>query len=173
MVAPFVINGAMNGACFLAYLEQCLVPTLKPDDVVIIDNLKAHHVAGVREAIEAAGATLRYLPKYSPDLDPIELAFAKLKALLRQAAARSVRSLWHRIGSLHPSPQPTWMCKLSQARRLCCNLNGICFSTFPNAEGTVQTRTIDLLTPDEFGNTNPGASRDAPAVAMNIYRRAK
>ena len=100
MVAPFVIDGAMNGASFLAYLEQCLVPTLKPDDVVIIDNLKAHHVAGVREAIEAAGATLRYLPQYSPDLDPIEMAFAKLKALLRKAAARSVRALSHRIGSL-------------------------------------------------------------------------
>ena len=100
MVAPFVINGAMNGASFLAYLEQCLVPTLKPDDVVIIDNLTAHHVCGVREVIEAAGATLRYLPQYSPDFDPIEMAFAKLKALLRKAAARSVRALSHRIGSL-------------------------------------------------------------------------
>ena len=100
MVAPFVINGAMNGASFLAYLEQCLVPTLKPDDVVIIDNLTAHHVCGVREVIEAAGATLRYLPQYSPDFDPIEMAFAKLKALLRKAAARSVRALSRRIGSL-------------------------------------------------------------------------
>ncbi len=99
IVAPFVINGPMNGASFLAYLEQCLVPTLKRDDVVIIDNLTAHHVAGVREAIEAAGATLRYLPRYSPDLDPIEQVYAKLKALLRKAAARSVRGLWHRIGS--------------------------------------------------------------------------
>jgi transposase len=100
IVAPFVINGSMNGASFLAYLEQCLVPTLKSDDVVIIDNLTAHHVAGVREAIETAGATLRYLPQYSPDLDPIEMAFAKIKALLRKAAARSVRGLWHRLGSL-------------------------------------------------------------------------
>jgi transposase len=73
MVAPMVIDGAMNGAIFLAYIAQCLVPTLKHDDIVIIDNLKAHHVAGVREAVEAAGATLRYLPQYSPDLDPIEL----------------------------------------------------------------------------------------------------
>jgi len=100
MVAPFVIEGAMTGASFLAYLEQCLAPTLKQDDIVIIDNLKAHKVAGVREAIEAAGATLRYLPRYSPDLDPIEPAFAKLKALLRKAAERSLRSLWQRIGSL-------------------------------------------------------------------------
>jgi transposase len=103
MVAPFVINGPMNGVSFLAYLEQCLVPTLKRGDIVIIDNLKAHHVAGVREAIEAAGATLRYLPRYSPDLDPIELAFAKLKALLCKAAERSVRGLWHTIGYLLPT----------------------------------------------------------------------
>jgi len=100
MVAPFVINGAMTGASFVTYLEQCLAPTLKRDDIVIIDNLKAHRVAGVREAIEAAGATLRYLPLYSPDLDPIEMPFAKLKALLRKAAERSVRGLRHRIGSL-------------------------------------------------------------------------
>lgn len=100
IVAPFVVNGAMNGASFLAYLQQCLVPTLKRDDVVIIDNLTAHHVVGVRDAIEAAGATLRYLPQYSPDLDPIEMALAKLKALLRKAAVRSVRGLWHQLGSL-------------------------------------------------------------------------
>ena len=100
IVAPFVISGPMNGASFLAYLRQCLVPTLERDDVVIIDNLTAHHVAGVREAIAAAGATLRYLPQYSPDLDPLEMALAKLKALLRKAAVRSVRGLWHRLGSL-------------------------------------------------------------------------
>jgi transposase len=106
MVAPFVINGPMTGAIFLAYLEQCLVPTLNRDDIVFIDHLKAHQVAGVREAIEAAGATLRYLPRYSPDLDPIEPAFGKLKALLRKAAERSVLGLWHRIGSLIPTFSP-------------------------------------------------------------------
>jgi transposase len=79
IVAPFVLNGAMNGASFLAY-RTSLAPTLKRHDVVIIDNLTAHHVAGVRDAIEAAGATLRYLPQYSPDLDPIEMALAKIKA---------------------------------------------------------------------------------------------
>ena len=100
IVAPFVLNGAMNGTSFLAYLEQCLAPTLKRDDVVIIDNLTAHHVAGVRDAIEAAGATLRYLPQYSPDLDPIEMALAKLKALLRKAAVRTVQGLWRRLGTL-------------------------------------------------------------------------
>jgi transposase len=106
MVAPFVINGPMTGAGFLAYLEQCLAPTLERDDIVIIDNLKAHRVAGVREAIEAAGATLRYLPLYSPDLDPIEMPFAKLKAFLRKAAERSVRGLRQRIGSLIPTFSP-------------------------------------------------------------------
>ncbi len=79
------------------------VPTLKRDDVVIIDNLSAHCVAGVRELIEAAGATLRYLPQYSPDLDPIEPVFAKVKALLRKAAARSLRALEHRIGAIMPT----------------------------------------------------------------------
>jgi len=106
MVAPLVINGAMTGASFLTYLEQCLVPTLKRGDIVIIDNLKAHQVAGVPETIAAAGATLRFLPRYSPDLDPIEPAFAKLKALLRKAAERSVRGLWHRIGSIIPAFSP-------------------------------------------------------------------
>ena len=106
MVAPFVINGPMTGASFIAYLEQCLAPTLKRGDIVIIDNLKAHQVAGVREAIEAAGATLRYLPRYSPDLDPIEPAFGKLKAFLRKAAERSVRGLCHRIGSIIPAFSP-------------------------------------------------------------------
>jgi transposase len=106
MVAPFVIDGPMTGASFLAYLKQCLVPTLKHGDIVVIDNLKAHQVAGVSEAIEAAGATLRYLPRYSPDLDPIEMPFSKLKSLLRKAAERSIRGLWHRIGSIIPAFSP-------------------------------------------------------------------
>jgi transposase len=106
MVAPFVIDGPIDGASFLAYAEQCLVPTLKPGDIVVMDHLKAHLVAGVREAIEAAGATVLYLPQYSPDLDPIEMAFAKLKALLRKAAERTVRGLWRRIASFIPEVTP-------------------------------------------------------------------
>jgi transposase len=90
----------MNSLIFLAYVQRCLVPTLVPGDIVILDNLKPHKAKGVREAIEAAGATLRYLPPYSPDLNPIELAFAKLKALLRKAAGRSIEALWNRIGKL-------------------------------------------------------------------------
>ena len=85
MTAPFVLEGAMNGLMFLAYVKQCLVPTLKRGEIVLMDNLPVHRVAGVAEAIEGAGATLIYLPKYSPDLNPIELAFSKLKAHLRKA----------------------------------------------------------------------------------------
>jgi transposase len=100
LTAPAVIDGAVNGDIFLAYVHQVLVPTLKPGDIVVMDNLSSHKVAGVREAIEAAGARLRYLPPYSPDLNPIEQLFAKFKALLRKIAARSVETLWTAIGDL-------------------------------------------------------------------------
>ena len=89
----------MTGPTFLAYVEQCLAPTLKRKDIVVMDNLPTHKVAGVREAIEARGAKLRYLPQYSPDLNPIEMAFSKLKAFLRKVAERTVRRLCRRIGS--------------------------------------------------------------------------
>jgi len=100
LVAPLVLDGAINGAAFLAYTKQFLVPTLRPGDVVVLDNLSSHKVSGVREAIEATGATLLYLPPYSPDLNPIELAFSKLKRLLRDAAERSVDELWQTVGRL-------------------------------------------------------------------------
>jgi transposase len=100
VTAPFVIDQPMSGVIFLTYVRRCLVPTLARGDIVILDNLKPHKAAGVREAIEAAGAKLRYLPPYSPDLNPIELLFAKLKALLRKAAEREVEALWSRIGKL-------------------------------------------------------------------------
>lgn len=93
ITAPCVIDGAINGETFLAYVEQILVPTLASGDIVIMDNLGSHKVAGVRQAIEAAGATLLYLPPYSPDLNPIEQLFAKLKALLRKTAARTYEAL--------------------------------------------------------------------------------
>ncbi len=99
MSASRTIDGAMTGKKFLAYVEQCLAPTLKRKDVVMIDNLPAHKAAGVRAAIEARGAILRYLPKYSPDLNPIEMPFSKLKAYLRKAAERTVRRLRRRMGS--------------------------------------------------------------------------
>ena len=95
--APMVLDGAMNGAAFKAYIEQVLVPSLAPRDIVVMDNLSAHKVAGVRDAIKAAGAHLLYLPAYSPDLNPIEQAFAKLKALLRKTAARNIEDLWKAI----------------------------------------------------------------------------
>jgi len=100
ITAPFVIDHPMDGEIFLTYVRQCLVPTLTKDDIIVMDNLSSHKVAGVREAIEAAGATLHYLPPYSPDLNPIELFFAKFKALLRKAAERSIDDLWNRIGKL-------------------------------------------------------------------------
>ena len=98
LTAPLVVDGAINGEIFRAYVEQVLAPTLEAGDIVILDNLGSHKVAGVREAVEARGAGLLYLPPYSPDLNPIEQAFAKLKALLRKAAARSVEALWTAIG---------------------------------------------------------------------------
>ncbi len=100
VTAPFVIAQAMNGRIFRTYVERCLVPTLAPGDIVIMDNLAAHKVAGVRQAIEAAGAVLLYLPPYSPDLNPIEQLFGKLKALLRKAAERTLEALWTAIGRL-------------------------------------------------------------------------
>ena len=100
VIAPFVLDGPMTGEVFRAYVEQMLTPSLRPGDVVVLDRLPAHKVAGVREAIQAAGASLLYLPAYSPDLNPIEQLFAKLKALLRKATARTRDALWDTIGAL-------------------------------------------------------------------------
>jgi len=92
MTAPCVIDGPVNGETFLAWVEQLLVPTPRRGDIVVMDNLSSHKVKGIRQAIEAVGATLRYLPPYSPDLNPIEQFFAKLKSLLRKAAARTLET---------------------------------------------------------------------------------
>jgi transposase len=100
IVAPLVLDGPMRGEVFRAYVEQMLAPALSPGDVVVLDNLAAHKVAGVREAIRAVGASILYLPPYSPDLNPIEQFFAKLKALLRKTAARTKEALWSAIGQL-------------------------------------------------------------------------
>lgn len=100
LTAPLVVDGAINGAIFLAYVQQQLVPTLKADDIVVMDNLGAHKVAGVKEAIEAAGANVLYLPPYSPDLNPIETVFSKFKTLLRKAEERTVEALWNACGRL-------------------------------------------------------------------------
>jgi transposase len=100
ITAPCVIDGPINGETFTAYVEQFLVPTLAPGDIVIMDNLGSHKGPAVRAAIEAVGSHLLYLPPYSPDLNPIEQVFAKLKALLRKAAARTVSALWDAVGQL-------------------------------------------------------------------------
>jgi transposase len=106
LTAPMVLDGPMNGPAFLAYVEQVLTPTLRKGDIVVMDNLPAHKVAGVRTAIETAGACLRLLPPYSPDFNPIENAFAKFKALLRTAAARTVPALWDAIRDALPKFTP-------------------------------------------------------------------
>lgn len=97
VVAPMTIDGAMTGQAFLAYVEQVLAPILKPGDIVVLDNLPAHKPIAIREAIEAAGAVMLFLPPYSPDFNPIEMAFSKIKALLKKAAARTVQDLWDAI----------------------------------------------------------------------------
>lgn len=104
--APMVADGPMDGAMFLAYVREFLCPALKPGDLVIADNLSSHKVAGVAQAIEAVGASLAYLPPYSPDLNPIEKFFAKLKSMLRKAAKRSVDALWTEIGDVLDNVTP-------------------------------------------------------------------
>ena len=107
LTAPCVFDGPINGACFKAYVEQVLVPTLRPGDIVIMDNLGSHKGAAVRALIEAAGARLRFLPPYSPDLNPIEQAFSKIKHWMRQAQKRSIENTWRHVGDLLATIQPT------------------------------------------------------------------
>ena len=107
LTAPMVTDGPMDGVMFLAYVHQFLCPTLQPGDTVILDNLSSHKVTGVPEAIRATGASLLYLPPYSPDLNPIEKFFAKLKALLRKAAQRDTDALWKEIGELLNTVSPS------------------------------------------------------------------
>jgi len=104
--APFVIAGPIDGESFEAYVKQCLAPTLAPGEIVVMDNLSSHKSPEIRSAIEARRARLRYLPSYSPDLNPIELMFAKLKAHLRKAAERNLDALWQRIGVILPTITP-------------------------------------------------------------------
>jgi transposase len=98
VTAPAVFDGPIDGASFQAYVEQVLAPTLQPGDIVILDNLSCHQSPAVRQAVEAVGAQLWFLPKYSPDFNPIELCFAKLKAILRAAGCRSLDAIWQTIG---------------------------------------------------------------------------
>mgnify|MGYP003341686910 CR=1 FL=1 len=106
-IAPLVIDGAINGALFLNYVRQHLAPALQPGDILILDNLASHKVCGVREEIESVGAQVLYLPPYSPDLNPIELAFSKLRRLLRSQAARTVDALWQACGNVLQEFSPT------------------------------------------------------------------
>jgi transposase len=107
LTAPFTIDGAVNGEIFLTYIRRVLVPTLRKGDVVAMDNLGSHKIPGVREAIEAAGATLVYIPPYSPDLNPIEMVFSKIKSILRKKALRTVEALWRELGEITKCVSPT------------------------------------------------------------------
>lgn len=100
VAAPFVLDGPINGEWFLAYVKEVLVPTLSPGDIALLDNLGSHKSLKIKKVIEATGAELRFLPRYSPDFNPIEMMFSKLKTLLRKAAERSVEGLWNQIGDL-------------------------------------------------------------------------
>jgi transposase len=128
VAAPLVLDGAISGQGFLAYVRQFLAPTLRPGDVLVMDNLGSHKVAGVREAVEARGATLLYLPPYSPDLNPIEQVFAKLKALLRDAAARTTEALWAAVGRLldrfPPHECARYLARCGYGRSGCFRSNG-------------------------------------------------
>ena len=107
LTAPMLLPGALDGLAFRAYVEQVLIPTLRPGDTVLLDNLRVHKGAAVRQALEAVGATLLFLPPYSPDYNPIEQVFAKLKALLRAAAARTQTALWQAVGAALSAFLPT------------------------------------------------------------------
>jgi len=106
ITAPCVLDGPINGEFFRSWVEQFLIPTLTPGDIVVMDNLGSHKGPAVQAAIEAVGATLTFLPPYSPDFNPIEQVFAKLKALLRKLAARSLETLWQGVGTLIPHFSP-------------------------------------------------------------------
>jgi len=100
LTAPLVVDGAINGKIFLAWVKQELLPTLHEGDIVVMDNLSSHKVAGVKEAIESVGAKVLYLPPYSPDFNPIEMVFAKLKTLVRKSKLRKMEDLWRKLGEL-------------------------------------------------------------------------
>src|ERR1700730_9381540 len=137
------LKGAMNGEAFLAYIEQCLVPTLKRRDVVVVDNVPFHKVAGVEDAIQAVGASLRYLPKYSPDLNPIELVFHPLKTFLRKAAQRTIEGLNRYVGSYIRTLNPSeamgcftfWLCTIMIGTR-CSTLSWVPLSSGSSVETT-------------------------------------
>lgn len=100
LTAPMVVDGAINGELFLAYIEQILLPTLRKGDIVVLDNLSSHKVAGVEKAIHSVGAQVLYLPPYSPDWKPIEMVFAKLKLLVRKMKLRTGEERWRKLGEL-------------------------------------------------------------------------
>ena len=148
----------MNGEAFLVYVEKVLAPSLSAGDIVVIDNLPAHKVEGVRAVIEASGAILLYLPPYSPDLNPIEMAFAKLKTLLRKAAARTRDALWDAIAEVLNAFTPQRMRQLPRSRRICFVLSGKCSRPARLRAGAP-------------ARTAPRAARSGTTASRNCRRR--
>jgi transposase len=142
--APCVFDGPINGELFRAYVEHVLVPTLTPGDIVILDNLGSHKSKAVRRMIRQAGAKLFFLPRYSPDLNPIEQVFAKLKHLLRKAAARTKQAVWQTIGSLLEHFTAEECVQLSQELRIRFSMKGSCSRHFVRPRECA--RIIDLTT---------------------------
>ena len=163
-IAPLTVEGPINGPLFRAWVEQHLAPALKPGDIVVMDNLSSHKVAGIREAIEAAGAELRYLPPYSPDLNPIELAFSKLKKLLRDGAERTVDKLWELCGRILDQFTRTRVPKLFPTLRLPLHLKWNRSNELPDSicESIWVTSDIALIV---IGPSPSRNRRDIPQVA--------
>jgi transposase len=150
-----MIEAAMNGEAFLAYVDQCLVPTLKRGDIEVMDNVSVHRVAGVREAIEAANATLRFLPPYSPDLNPIELSYSAFKAFLRKCAERTEEALRRRIGQFVRQFRQSQR-QLLRSRRICCKA-GICsnVSDWSDPLADVKPMAYHQICTGDFGVNRP------------------
>ena len=172
MIAPFVLDGPINRSAFETYVERVVVPELRQGDIVVMDNLSSHKGPKVREMIEAAGASLLFLPPYSPDFNPIENAFAKLKALLRKAAERTVDGLWATIGLLIDLFEPPRMPKLLRRRRIRCNVIGRRSSCFvPEFDGAfLWSDSKDALW-DRFYTGAPQRQRRS-VERYNIVKRA-
>ena len=176
LVAPFVLDGSINRNAFETHVALVLVPDLRPGDVVVMDNLSSHKGPRVRDMIEAAGATLLYLPRYSPDFNPIENAFAKLKALLRKAAERTVEGLWNTVDQIldaftRRSSSPSWlsaMPHLRQVRRETSSASATALTVHPPATRSSATAVFLGL---RFGRPPREAVR-SPLSSCRAYAEA-
>ena len=164
IAAPCVFDGPMDGPSFRAYVEQFVVPILRESDIVVMDNLPSHKVAGIREAIEAAGAELRYLPSYSPDFNPIEQFFAKLKALLRKAAARTIEALIAAIAEALTKVSPKSAKTTSQTKAIAANYK----VSVPCPRITRGVARAGRMPASAVATYLPSPTRHSPAPAAKI-----